>query len=367
MAETNPEDVSKQGAPRPMTDVQADIAKILADAKLPERRPDFRGAADSREAPPATPSTRPETAPATRPPLPERKDDGPVVPVRTLHHDLQSVVADTKLSLVQAAALEEDKRAHREPEPVSAQTDRTRHYTGPIMLGASLLGFGLLLLGAIAFIISEQTVGSDTQYGTSMIFSEQVAAFPLLPNPQDIKRSLASARAAGGLTLGSITRLVPTTQDSDPETGAPIEREATAQEFLRALDIRIPDELMRTLGDEFFFGFHTVDEQAPLLVFRVSSYERAFGGMLSWEKTLNADLSPFFTSLSPLVRNSEGLIVDRTYSDAVMQNYDVRTLKDDSGVIQLYYSFPTRSLLIIAESPYSFPELLSRLRAERKL
>jgi len=50
-----------------------------------------------------------------------------------------------------------------------------------------------------------------------------------------------------------------------------------------------------------------------------------------------------------------------------MRNYDARALKDDAGQIQLYYSFPTRNILIIAESPYTFAEVLSRLQAERRL
>ena len=50
-----------------------------------------------------------------------------------------------------------------------------------------------------------------------------------------------------------------------------------------------------------------------------------------------------------------------------MRNYDVRELTDDSGNIVLYYSFPTPNILVIAESPYSFTEILSRLQAEREL
>ena len=50
-----------------------------------------------------------------------------------------------------------------------------------------------------------------------------------------------------------------------------------------------------------------------------------------------------------------------------MGNYDVRALKDDAGEVQLYYSFPTQNILIIAGSPYSFPEILSRLQASRQL
>jgi hypothetical protein len=50
-----------------------------------------------------------------------------------------------------------------------------------------------------------------------------------------------------------------------------------------------------------------------------------------------------------------------------MLNYDVRELKDDSGNVVLYYSFPTPNILVIAESPHSFTEVLSRLQAQREL
>lgn len=63
----------------------------------------------------------------------------------------------------------------------------------------------------------------------------------------------------------------------------------------------------------------------------------------------------------------DGIQVQRPFSDLVMRNYDVRALKDNDGVIQLYYSFPTRDLLVIAESPYTFTEILSRLQAGRRL
>ena len=74
-----------------------------------------------------------------------------------------------------------------------------------------------------------------------------------------------------------------------------------------------------------------------------------------------------FTPVSTQTSGANGLPAVRSFEDTVMRNYDVRALKDDSGQIQLYYSFPTRNVLIIAESPYSFSEILSRLRADRKL
>ena len=89
--------------------------------------------------------------------------------------------------------------------------------------------------------------------------------------------------------------------------------------------------------------------------------------MLEWEPTLNTDLSPVFAAVPAQTTNASGLPVIRSFSDVVMRNYDVRALKDDAGNIVMYYSFPTQNILIIAESPYTFTEVLSRLQAQRKL
>ena len=89
--------------------------------------------------------------------------------------------------------------------------------------------------------------------------------------------------------------------------------------------------------------------------------------MLAWENTVNGDMAPIFPLVAPLTADASGLPVSRKFEDIVLRNYDVRALKDDSGTIQMYYSFPTPNLLIIGESPYTFTEVLSRLQAERKL
>jgi hypothetical protein len=102
-------------------------------------------------------------------------------------------------------------------------------------------------------------------------------------------------------------------------------------------------------------------------VIPVLSYDRAFAGMLAWESAINAELSPLFVRVPDLTIGDDGLVQTRTFSDLVMRNYDVRALTDDSGAIALYYSFPTRNMLIVAESPYTFTELLSRLQAQRQL
>lgn len=215
--------------------------------------------------------------------------------------------------------------------------------------------------------MQQRTAESNAALRSNILFAEQSVPFPVDNEaPADVRRTLASARSSSALTLGAILQIVPVTTATDPSgnvSATPISFSA----FLTALGTRAPEELSRAVGNEFFFGIHTVDENAPIIIVPVTSYERAFAAMLEWEPYMNLDLEPLFTLMPAQARNENGALVERQFEDVVMRNYDVRALKDDKGVIQLYYSFPTRNVLIIAESPYSFTEILSRLRADRRL
>lgn len=354
--------------PLPPTGVPAnDLTRILEEIKLPERK-DFRGGADAPNTPPVVEFV-PEPAPIPQTP-PELKPRDIMSAVHTLKDDFQTAVYDNKLSVVQAAALEEEKRAHKRPdeEAVLVQIARRRHAFGVLFSVVSLLTLGIIALGAVFLIIRDRSGITPTTFLVEgLLFSEQTIPLPIQNRSEaELKKLLADARTSSGLTLGAITRVAPIIE-SQTEAGEPVQKEATTREFFASIDAHVPEELLRALGDEFFFGFHTVDENAPLIIIPVTSYERAFAGALAWEKTINTDLAPIFTAVPAFVRQADGLLVERTFSDAVMRNYDVRVLKDDTGTIQMYYSFPTRGLIIISESPYSFAEILSRLRADRRL
>ena len=349
-----------------------DISNILKSIKLPERR------SMPGKAPKQIDTTVVDTALGavpSNPPLEVQKTaplqtDGerPIVSMRTLKQDLQEVVRDQKISLVHAVALEEEKRSRAneslEKMRPRSSTSRTKGIVFGIIL--SLVLGGAALFGV--YIVMQSSAASPPQISDSLVFAEQAVPLPLDNNsPLALKNALGQARGAATASLGSITRIVPIFATYDEATQQQTEHIATFEEFLTSLGVIPPPELMRALGTEYFFGIHTVDENAPLFVVPVVSYDRAFAGMLAWEKRMNADLAPVFTAVPALTIGSEGIPVERTFSDEIMRNYDVRALKDDTGAIQLYYSFPTRDLLVIAESPYSFTEILSRLQAERRL
>ena len=365
-----PKDASPLGGasssvPPASGDMKGDIAKILSEVKLPERH-DLKGSAEPHAIPIASSLIdidAPAAAPAEAPqPAPQPAGEGtPVVGMHTFRQDIQSIVKDQKLTLTKAAALEADRQIRPQETATFRPPAKPSRARGIVLISFALLFLGLAALFGVYYVQSSQTAAPVAQ-NDSLLFAEQSVALPTAGRGvSDVKQALLNARTNNNAQLGSITRIVPLVG-----TTSASQRPATLSEFFAAIGANPPADLVRALGDQFFLGLHTVDKNAPVLVIPVTSYERAFAGMLAWETTMNSDLSPLFTPV-PQYANVNGIPTARTFSDLVMRNYDVRALKDDSGTVELYYSFPTRDILVIAESPYTFAEVLTRLQASRHL
>jgi len=349
-------------------DLGADVAKILEEVKLPERY-NYKGVADARNIPTAPPLEAagvPAPVPET-PPVP-KTDTSSVTSVHTLKDDIQHVVHDEKMSLVRAASLEQDRKAREKEAAIDApgNTQRSKRVFAILFTAILLVVLGVAALLGVQIVANSSATPQQPQL-QSLIFAEQTLALSLdNSDPTSLKQQVAQARNGSAGTLGSITRIVPTistTTSDGQQTVLP----ATTAQFFQSIGAQLPDELSRALGTEFFLGIHAVDKNAPILVISVASYDHAFAGMLAWENTMNTDLAPIFTPVSAYTHDANGIPQARNFGDAVMRNYDARVLKDDSGNVVLYYSFPTPNILVIGESPYTFTEVLSRLQASRRL
>ena len=357
--------------------INDDIANILKNVKLPERNT-FKAGADTKAAviaPTGQPLQPP--APSTKSavdPNKEQLGDEPVersivTASRTLKDDLQTIVRQKKISYVRAAALEQDKKRIVVPTPQEGAAKSRRTHRTVIFLVSIvvLVGLGAAALYGVSIVAQSKSAAQKTTSYSSIIFSEQTETLPLdntSPNP--LKASIAQSFTQPIGSLGTVTRIVPTLTTTNA-AGPSTVRSATLAEFSAALGIELPAQLVQGLGDSFFFGVHTVDNNAPLLVLPVTDYSLAFAGMLAWEPRMNTDLAPIFTPVPALITGSDGVPTKRLFQDDVMRNFDVRELKNDSGAVVLYYSFPTPNILVIAESPYTFTELLTRLQARGSL
>ncbi len=291
------------------------------------------------------------------------QDHSSVVPLHTLKDDLQMVIKEQKISLVRAATLEEDRNSEKK-QSVPLEVPQGKKGIAWKVMGIVCV-IVLLLVGV--GIIQSLYVAPPPSDG-SLMFAERSEVLPIQHRSGfDLKNMLMQARQHPNISLGSLVRIVPTVSPEDDVSGKNAARPATFSEFITALDTHVPDDLLRALGDDFFFGIHATDRNALVFVVPVTSYERAFAGMLAWEQTINADLQPASAGVPDQVVGSNGLPEKRRFGDVVLENYDARTLKDDSGDIVLYYVFPTKHLLIIGESPYSLKEVLARLRVGKAL
>ena len=387
------------------SDEKSGIAQILKDIKLPERRDVVSSGTPSKkyevktfdtvlgadvkvkqektrsESPPQVSTTAAETESATSP-KPEISVDTagpedrvvrqatPLASVHTLKDDLQHVVRDQKISLVRAVSLEEARKhkpASMDVGASPAQMQRSRRVFAILFSVFLLVILGGGALFGVYSVERARSAPPASLSTSSILFAENSVAFPLDGRSAGaLKQLLAQARTTSRGTLGSITQIVPTlSTTADDGTVSP--RRATFIEFMHAVGVLLPDDLARSLSSEYFFGVHTVDQNAPVIVVPIVSYNHAFAAMLEWEPTLNAGLAPIFTLVPMQTLDAAGFPAIRSFKDLVMRNYDVRALQDDAGKTIMYYSFPTQNILIIAESPYTFTEILSRLQAQRRL
>lgn len=371
--------------------LREDIARVIDKIKLPERiAVKMSGEYPKPPAPlppPATPPPAPakeaESAAAPKPPVEsvqtppgdegaQKEAPSSVASVHTLKDDLQTIVRDKKMSLVRAVALESEKKKGQEhlagPHSLSDKA-RSHKIIGIAFVAMVFAALGLVAFWGVRSVLRQSADDARPTAAPSLMFAEATIAFPQETRTGvDLKRTLAAGvRSVPNISLGAVLHIVPTSSQTNA-SGAATEQAMGIGDFLNAMDAQATPELIRSFRGDFFLGFHqTAGKLSPVLIIPVTSYERAFAGMLAWEPFVNADLTPIFTSIPPQTVDEKGLFVERQFQDALINNYDVRFIKDDSGAAQLLYSFPTRTMLIIAESPYSFTEVLSRLRASRQL
>lgn len=153
-------------------------------------------------------------------------------------------------------------------------------------------------------------------------------------------------------------------------------REGTSTEktadFFSALDTQAPGSLVRSLEPVFMMGAIGLQGQSSgesrFLIFRLSSYDAAFGGMLNWEKTMPSDIGPLFATSGAM----QALDPASVFKDVVYRNKDVRALyapvADASGATTtspvLLYSFFNNKMLIVTDRLETLQTLIDRLTQE---
>ena len=195
----------------------------------------------------------------------------------------------------------------------------------------------------------------------SFIFSDyQKELFLNNLNKKSIIEDIIAEIDLTSIPLGQIIQLFLTIEDS---TGQFVVEKAdgsklllTTEVFLNLLETKSLSPLKRSLRPDFVFGLHSALGNNPFLIFKVKSYENAFAGMLTWEKTMFDELSFLFQR-----RDSKIDRYKNDFQDLIISNKDVRVLLNNEGKIEFVYAFINRETLVVANNETTLKELFKRL------
>ncbi len=151
--------------------------------------------------------------------------------------------------------------------------------------------------------------------------------------------------------------------------------------LIAAMKLPAPDILLRNIAPFSTVGVLSAGgETRPFFIFRVTSYERTFAGMLAWEVSMGRDLAVLYPArgagnLLPVGTQApigtstpqavEPVRANTQFEDAIVQSHDVRLLRDTAGNTLMLYGYVDKETLILARDEAAYTHLLTRLAASR--
>src|SRR3989344_3922402 len=244
-------------------------------------------------------------------------------PLRTYKQDVAAGLGTEGTSIASIAMQEQKKR---EEESLSGEKD-------------SRLSKRLVVIIAALVIIWAVVVFPSDTLPAPLLYAETRERFVVSGKTSaTLYKDVAAKLSGASFASGSINEVILTKASTTP---------LSAQEFSTALDLGIPDKLVRFVDKKFMLGSYSFRITRGFVVLQPFSYGSVLSELLAWEKDMPGELVPLLTG-------KELQATVGSWQDTVIRNIDVRVLKNTSGTTLLLYAFlPARSsdgtqLLIIA-------------------
>lgn len=283
--------------------------------------------------------------------------------LHTYKGDVQNLVKKRKLSLMRMAASEADKSGHSAystngQKSVGTQSNKL------LVTVLSLVLLGVVALGATYYmsILRNQAAQPIQPQHTSMIFTEKMEVVDATDNTsRALKQELAKMLVNGYYSFGSVVELLITKQVNNVEARSIETVVLPGADILKIFDISLDDRFLDLLVGQSILGIHASKENIPFLVVQTNLYDHVFEKMLKWESDIEQDLAPLF---SPNGVYAEPVMFsgDASFKDTVMNNLDVRVLRDADNKTRLMYSFVDKNTLLITTDVNTLIEISERLR-----
>lgn len=349
---------AKPVPPAPSTNEsrEAVLARLKAKASGPVQVP--------VPAPAPHPTPPPGLPPVSRP-VPTQTPS----PIHTYKSDFSDRAKAENASPISILAVEQNARG-AQPTPQQLKPLQ-KNYT-PFVIGALvlILAGGASMYFAVSFVTGRPPILISPSV-PSLIFADEHRE--LQGTGAELVQGLADLSNTnmreGGVAIAYVTYA------STTEKGVTIMLPAEGGALISALGLGAPDILLRNVEPSSTVGaIKASGETYPFFIFRVASFERTFAGMLEWENSMERDLARLYPSY-PEVVPEETVSASSTpltetafrvsFVDDVVENHDVRVLRDAQNRALILYGYRDKQTLIIARNELAFKELLARLSSTR--
>jgi hypothetical protein len=290
--------------------------------------------------------------------------------IRTYKGDLESAIQANHLSSINIAIAENEKM-HSQIKPDPALSNNDAEYSkSKILIFISLI---LILAGGaglgIVFYLK-----SPVQNIINVIQTPELPSLITAEVKDEVNvNSIIKDKFIITLSDKLSNTLIPTNNffNTYVTIGTSTKRLAKSAEFISLLNFKMPDLMKRTLLPDFMVGAYSLTKNIPFVIFKTSSSENTYAGMLTWEKDLGDDFKILFklpgyekvVSVKDLVAPPEV----KKFEDAVITNKDVRLLRGDNKQIVLLYCLIDKETVVITTDTEALKNIITRLNKEKTL
>jgi hypothetical protein len=290
--------------------------------------------------------------------------------IRTYKDDIEEAIQTSHLSSVNIAMAENDKMRGRliaENAGIAGPSGAYSKNKIALLISILLVVIGIGAIG-ITYLVKNQSSNTiiPTQVITSIITTEYKDELNV---NSVVKNRFLSALAS---KINDIQIPVNNIYNVYITTGASTtKRLINSGEFVAFTELRMPDMIKRTLASNFMVGMYSSTQNLPFIIFKTSSFENTYAGMLEWEKYLEKDFSVLFrfsdTNANGGLAASLTPTTQKTFTDAVIVNQNARVLRDADGKITFLYAILDKNTIVLTVNDTAFKEIVSRLNKEKGL
>lgn len=281
----------------------------------------------------------------------EQKIDTSAKSLRTYQGDVEEAVSKNHYSTSKIFVAEQKKKIEAMPS-VEIPRDTGARNKLFIIIGATLLVLGIIIIGTMYYIKSRNEVVIQQKTSALIGYSEE----KILPTTNSTKEKLIkdilAEQQSFNLPVNSVLYINTVNSSSTP---------TEIENILSLIAPQMPSSLSRSFSKEYMIGMYSSGANEPFIILTTNDFASSFSGMLKWEKYMSSDLGKLFS----LTQNTGSTTIE--FKDEALHNKDLRVLRDENDRTILLYSFIDRNTLVITSSENIFTALIGKYNVSKQI